>query len=115
MAHRIEARIVGMDEAALRPQPHHRINNAVLQFFPPAVGVHARAACMVTRVRRKGDLLRRHRFAYQHLAGDAIDGGGVAAQVGVDAADKPGDLNWFWVEIPANIGDPVIILDSPEV
>ena len=35
--------------------------------------------------------------------------------VGVDAADKPGDLNWFWVEIPANIGDPVIILDSPEV
>ena len=35
--------------------------------------------------------------------------------VGVDGADKPGDLNWFWVEIPANIGDPVIILDSPEV
>lgn len=28
---------------------------------------------------------------------------------------KAGDLNWFWVEIPANIGDPVIILDSPEV
>lgn len=34
--------------------------------------------------------------------------------VGVDEADKPGDLNWFWVEVPANIGDPVIILDSPE-
>lgn len=34
--------------------------------------------------------------------------------VGVDQADKPGGLNWFWVEVPANIGDPVIILDSPE-
>lgn len=34
--------------------------------------------------------------------------------VGVDQADKPGDLNWFWVEVPAKVGDPVIVLDSPE-
>ncbi len=31
---------------------------------------------------------------------------------GVDKAGNPGGLNWYWVEVPAAPGDPVLILDS---
>lgn len=34
--------------------------------------------------------------------------------VGEDAAGRVGRLNWFWLEMPANAGDAVIILDSAE-
>lgn len=33
---------------------------------------------------------------------------------GVDRDGIPGDLNWYWVEVPVRPGDPVLVLDAAD-
>lgn len=59
-----------------------------------------------------GDVLT-HQFN-NNGAGFAPGGKMFYYVVGQDASGRVGRLNWFWLEMPANAGDAVIILDSAE-